>query len=168
MLFKFLNLNYTEGLLDWRLKSYLNFYSPPLSWKYSSVTGLKVTNFLGIWQFFYELAVVTFSSNMLSNSHLVILWMYQSYSRNMPRTFLEFFYEKSSRNVKILFLWIGNSRNTSITILFCPLRTSLVWLDFPAQFKRALCVLQIIQPTPCQQFLLCALPITVIGLGRVG
>ena len=117
MLFKFLNLNYTEGLLDWRLKSYLNFYSPPLSWKYSSVTGLKVTNFLGIWQFFYELAVVTFSSNMLSNSHLVILWMYQSYSRNMPRTFLEFFYEKSSRNVKILFLWIGNSRNTSITIL---------------------------------------------------
>ena len=116
MLFKFLNLNYTEGLLDWRLKSYLNFYSPPLSWKYSSVTGLKVTNFLGIWQFFYELAVVTFSSNMLSNSHLVILWMYQSYSRNMPRTFLEFFYEKSSRNVKILFLWIGNSRNTSITI----------------------------------------------------
>ena len=94
--------------------------------------------------YYFSMDLQRNSSNMLKPyfrgicSH-AIRWMYTEFLSNLPGTFIEFFFKLSSRNVKMVFRWIGNSRNTSITIttwLLSSLEDERTWLSRGSNFSR--------------------------------
>ena len=83
----------SEGLFDWRLKCYLKFYSPPLSWNYSWVTWIKVTNFLWIWPFFLRIGRASIFEEYAFKYTF-------GHSMNVPGIF-----EKYASHFSRIFLW---------------------------------------------------------------